>query len=62
MARILEKIVHELVMEYLEEMNELCLNQFAFHKLQNTITCLLNVIDPWLKNSDEGGNKLERIS
>ena len=30
------------------------LNQFAFQKLHNTVACLLNVIDPWFKNSDEG--------
>ena len=34
--------------------NKLCLNQFVFQKLHNTVTCLLNVIDPWSKSSDEG--------
>ena len=29
-------------------------NQFAFQKLHSTMTCLLNIIDPWFKNSDEG--------
>ncbi len=53
-SRILEKIVHDQLMEYLKEQNKLCLNQFAFQKLHSTITCLLNVIDPWFKNSDEG--------
>ena len=33
---------------------KLCLNQCAFQKLHNTVTCLLNVINPWLKTSDEG--------
>ena len=41
-------------MEYLKEQNKLCLNQFAFQKLHSTLTCLLNVIDPWFKNYDEG--------
>ena len=52
--RILEKIVHYQLMEYLKGYNKLCLNQFAFQKLQNTLTCTLSVIDPWLKSSDEG--------
>ena len=42
-SKILEKIV-----------NRLCLKQFAFQKLHSTMICILNVIDPWFKNSDEG--------
>ena len=53
-SRILEKIVHDELMEYLKGYNKLCLNKFAFQKLHKTVTCLLNVIDPWLKSSDEG--------
>ena len=53
-SRILEKIVHDQLMEFLKGQNRLCLNQFAFQKLHSTLTCLLNVIDPWFKNSDEG--------
>ena len=53
-SRILEKIVHDQLLEYLKGYNKLCLNQFAFQKLHNTVMCLLNVIDPWLKSSDEG--------
>ena len=53
-SRILEKIVHDQLMEFLKGQNMLCLNQFAFQKLHSTLTCLLNVIDPWFKNSDEG--------
>ena len=41
-------------MEFLNGQNRLCLNQFAFQKLHSTLTCLLHVIDPWFKNSDEG--------
>ena len=41
-------------MEYLAGQKRLCLNQFAFQKLYNTLTCLVNVIDSWFKNSDEG--------
>ena len=48
-ARILEKILHDQLMEYLKGYKELCLNQFAFQKLLNTVTCLLNVIGPWFK-------------
>ena len=53
-SRILEKIVHDQLMEFLKGQNRLCLNQFAYQKLHSTMTCLLNVIDPWFKNSDEG--------
>ena len=49
-----EKIVHDQLIEYLKGYNRLCLNQFAFQKLHSTVTCLLNVIDPWLKSSDKG--------
>ena len=41
-------------MEYLKGHKKLRLNQFVFQKLHNTVTFLLNVIGPWLKNSDEG--------
>ena len=41
-------------MEYIQGYNKLCLNQFAFQKMHNTVTFLLNAIDPWLKRSDEG--------
>ena len=53
-SRILETIAHDQLMEYLKGQNKLCLNQFAFQKLHSKLTCLLNVIDPGLKNSDEG--------
>ena len=53
-SRIPEKIVHDQLMEYLKGYNKPCLNQFAFQKLHNTVTCLLNVIDPLIKSSDEG--------
>ena len=52
--RILEKTVHEQSMEYLKGYNKIFLNQFAFQQLHKAVTCLLNVIDPWLKSSDEG--------
>ena len=51
---ILEKILRDQSMEYLKGYNRLCLNQFAFQKLHNLVTCLLNVVDPWLNRSDEG--------
>ena len=41
-------------MEYLKGQSRLCLNQLVFQKLHGTLTSLLNVIDPWFKNSDEG--------
>ena len=56
--RILEEIVHDELMEYLNGCNKLCLNQFAFQELNNTVKCLLNVIDLWLISSDEGNINL----
>ena len=53
-SRILEKIVHDQLMEYLKGYSKLCLNQFAFQRLHNTVARLLNVRDPWFKSSDEG--------
>ena len=47
-------MIHDQLMEYLKGSNKLCWSQFAFEKLHNTATCLLSVLDPWLKNSDEG--------
>ena len=41
-------------MKFLKGQNRLCLNQFAFQKLHSTMACLLNVIDPCFKNSEEG--------
>ena len=41
-------------MEYLQEYNKLCLSQYAFQKLHNTVACLLNVINPRLMSSNEG--------
>ena len=51
-SRILENIVHDQLTEFLKGQNKLCLNRFAFQKLQKTMKYLLNVIDPWFKNSD----------
>ena len=53
-SRILEKIVHDQLMEFLKGQSRLCSNHFAFQKLHSTLTCRLNAIDPWFKNSDEG--------
>ena len=60
-SRILEKTAHDQLMEFLKGQNRLCLNQFAFQKLYSTLACLLNVIDPWFKNSDEGKINLSRV-
>ena len=52
--RILEKIVHDQVIEYLKGYNKQRVSHFAFQKLHNTVACLLNIIDQRLKDSDEG--------
>ena len=52
-SKIIGNIVLDQLMEYLNGCNKLCLNQFAFQELHNTVTCLLNAIYPWLKSSDE---------
>ena len=51
---ILKKIVRGQLMEYIKEYNKRRLNQLAIQSLHSTVTCLLNVIEPWLKNSDKG--------
>ena len=42
-SRILKTIVLDQLLEYLTGCNKLCLNLFAFQRLHNTVTCLLNV-------------------
>ena len=48
-SRILEKIVHDQLMEFLKGQKRLCLNQFAFQKLHSTLTCLLTCYRPMVQ-------------
>ena len=52
-SRLLEKVVHDQLFEFLTANNLLSKNQFAYRKLHSTITSLMNVTDTWYKNIDE---------
>ena len=51
-ARILEKIVHDQLIDYLKEKRTLKKNQHAFRKLHSTNTSLVKSTDEWLNNID----------
>ena len=51
-SRILERIVHDQVYEYLKENRILTTSQAAFQKLCSTITSLIDSTDYWYENID----------
>ena len=51
-ARIMEKIVHDQLIDYFKEKKMLKKNQHAFRKLHLTITSLVKSTDEWLNNID----------
>ena len=51
-ARIMEKIVHDQLIDYFKEKQILKKNQHAFRKLRSTITSLVKSTDEWLNNID----------
>ena len=51
-ARIMEKIVHDQLIDYFKEKKMLKKNQHAFCKLHSTITSLVKSTDEWLNNID----------
>ena len=51
-ARILEKIVHDQLIDYFKEKQMLKKNQHAFRKLHSTINSLVKSTDEWLNNID----------
>ena len=52
-SRMLEKIVHDQLIEYLITNKVLTPNQSAFRKLYSTVTSLINSTDYWYDNMDE---------
>ena len=51
-SRILEKIVHDQVYEYLKASKVLIMTQSAFQRLCSTITSLIDSTDYWYENID----------
>ena len=52
-SRMLEKIVHDQLTEYLVTNKLLTPNQSAFRKLYSTVTSLINGTDYWYDNMDK---------
>jgi sarcosine oxidase/L-pipecolate oxidase len=53
-AKILENIVYNQLISYINENNILSGNQFGFRKSHLTVTSLLNATSNWLLNIDKG--------
>ena len=51
-SRVLEKIVHDQLHEFLKVNGILTNNQYAFRKLYSTIMSLINSTEHWLENAD----------
>ena len=51
-SRVLEKIVHDQLREFLKANGILTNNQYAFRKLYSTIMSLINSTEHWLENAD----------
>ena len=51
-SRVLEKIVHDQLHEFLKANGILTNNQYAFRKLYSTIMSLINSTEHWLENAD----------
>ena len=52
-SRLLEKLAHDQLYDFLRANELLSKNQFAFRKLHSTITSMLNITETWYKNIDE---------
>ncbi len=53
-SKILERFVHSNFSQILDKHNLITITQSGFRKLHSTVTSLLNVIDKWLRNIDNG--------
>ena len=51
-SRVLEKIVHDQLHEFLKANGILTNNQYAFWKLYSTVMSLINSTEHWLENAD----------
>ena len=52
-SKLIEKIVHDQLLNFMQLNKILIPNQFAFKKLHSTITSLINVSDYWYENINE---------
>ena len=53
MLRLLEKVAHDQFFSHMKDCGILSDNQFAFRKLHNMQTSILNMTETWFKNSNE---------
>ena len=51
-SKILERIVHDQILDFILENNIITKNQSAFRKLHSTITSLIGSTDHWYENID----------
>ena len=54
LSKIMERVVHEHLYLFLLNNNVLCQNQSGFRPKHSCATALLNIVDKWLRNMDEG--------
>ena len=52
-SKLIEKIVHDQLLAFMQLCKILILNQFSFKKLHSTITSLINVCDYWYENIND---------
>ena len=52
-SKLIEKIVHDQLLAFMQLYKILIPNQFAFKKLHSTITSLINVSDYWYENMND---------
>ena len=52
-SKLIEEIVHDQLLPFMQLNQILIPNQFAFKKLHSTITSLINVSDYWYENINE---------
>ena len=53
LARLLEKIAHDQLFSHMKDCGLLSDNQFAFRKLHNTQTSIMNTTETWFRNINE---------
>ena len=53
-ARIMEKLIHNQIYEYLIKSNLLSISQHRFRPFHSTITALLDITSRWYQNKDIG--------
>ena len=51
-SRLLQKIVHDQIYNFVKEHKIMSANQFTFQKMHNTVISLLNATESWYENID----------